>query len=69
MLNDPYPEKVVKVHGECWEIIEDSQEEDYEDLSIMMPNSDGTFDYIMQFYNGGTCLSEMLENKIKEMYK
>lgn len=69
MLDEPYPAKVVKVNGEFWEVLEDRQEEDYEDLAIMLPDNDGTFNYILQFYNGGTCLSEMLEEEIKKINK
>lgn len=39
----------------------------YEDISILTPNNDGTYSYIMQFYNGGACLSEMLEDGIKNI--
>lgn len=67
LLNEPYPAKVVKVDDEFWEIVEYREEEDYESLSIMHPNEDGTFDFVMQFYNGGTCLSEMIEEGIKKI--
>lgn len=57
-------EKFVKVDGDLWEVIEDRQEDYYEDLSIIKLNEDGTLDYTIQFYNGRTCLSEMLEEGI-----
>lgn len=41
----------------------------YDDIQELEDNGDGTYSYFMRFYNGGTCLSEMveeaLENKIK----
>lgn len=49
------------------EVIEDKEEEDTQDISILTPNNDGTYSYIMQFYNGGTCLNEMLEDSIKNL--
>lgn len=58
---------VVDKNKNVWEIIEDKEEEDTEDISILTPNNDGTYSYIMQFYNGGTCLSEMLEDCIKNI--
>ena len=58
---------MIEVDGTLWEIIEDNEEEDTEDISILTPNNDGTYSYIMQFYNGGTCLSEMLEDGIKNI--
>jgi hypothetical protein len=30
-------------------------------------NEDGTISFIGQFYNGGTCLDEMLEEALDEM--
>lgn len=30
-------------------------------------NTDGTYSYITQFYNGGTCLTEVLKNKLKSI--
>ena len=67
MLNDPYPAIVIEVNDVLWEIIEDKEEEDTQDISILTPNNDGTYSYIMQFYNGGTCLNEMLEDSIKNL--
>lgn len=29
--------------------------------------NNGMYSYIMQFYNGGTCLNEMLEDSIKNI--
>jgi hypothetical protein len=69
LLNEPYPAKVVKVNGEFWEVIEDKEEEDYNDISLLLPNGDGTFNYLFQFNNGGTCFGEMLEDEIKRMCK
>lgn len=55
-------------HGDdIWEAIENKKVE-FEDICFMSPNSDGTYNFVMQFYNGGTCLPEMIEeglNKIK----
>ena len=67
LLTEPYPSIVIEVDGTLWEIIEDNEEENTEDISILTPNNDGTYSYIMQFYNGGTYLSEMLENGIKNI--
>jgi hypothetical protein len=67
LLLEPYPAIVIEVDNTLWEVIEDKEEEDTEDMSILIPNNDGTYSYIMQFYNGGTCLSEMLEDGIKNI--
>ena len=68
LLTDPYPSIVIEVDSTLWEIIEDNEEENTEDISILTPNNDGTYSYIMQFYNGGACLSEMLEDGIKKAF-
>lgn len=69
LLNESHDKPIVKVNDEFWEVIEDREEDDYNDISIMRPNRDGTFDFLFQFYNGGTCLSEMLECEIKKINK
>lgn len=55
----------VSSDNSVWEIVEDKEEEDTEELSVLTPNSDGTYSYIMQFYNGGTYLGEMLGEAIR----
>ena len=30
-------------------------------------NGDGTYDYFMEFYNGGCCLSECLEYELEKL--
>lgn len=67
LLSEPYPAIVIEVDNTLWEVIEDKEEKDTEGVSILTPNNDGTYSYIMQFYNGGTCLSEMLEDGIKNI--
>lgn len=52
-----------------FEILENKCEEATEDISILTPNSDGTYNYIMQFYNGGCCLSEALEYELDKLPK
>lgn len=61
------PIKVVDVNGILWEIEDNEREEGDNNISVLTPNSDGTHNYVMQFYNGGTCLSEMLEDAIKDI--
>ena len=55
-------------HGDdIWEAIETKRSE-YDDICFMSPNSDGTYNFVMQFYNGGASLGEMIEeglNKLK----
>jgi hypothetical protein len=37
-----------------------------EDISVMYSNRDGSYTFFTQFYNGGTCLEEVLDNLIEE---
>lgn len=67
LLNDPYPAIVIELDDELWEVVEDEKVEATEEISILIPNSDGTYSYIMQFHNGETCLNEMLEDGIKNI--
>lgn len=66
-FENQYPIEVVEVDGDLFEIIEDNEEEDTEEISIFTPNGNGTYSYVLQFYNGGTCLSEMIEEGIKKL--
>jgi hypothetical protein len=52
--------------GNIWEAIENKRI-DYEDICFMSQNSDGTYNFVMQFYNGGTCLSEMIDEGLKKL--
>jgi hypothetical protein len=35
----------------------------------MQKNEDGTITFVMQFYNGGTCLSECIEEELEKINK
>lgn len=39
---------------------------DPEDMSIVSRNDDGTYDFVVSFYNGGTNLPEMLQKGMKD---
>ena len=57
--------KFYVVKGNIYETIEDKEVED--DASFLKDNGDGTYDYFMEFYNGGTCLSECLEYELEKL--
>jgi hypothetical protein len=42
---------------------------DEEYFMKLFPKEDGTIDFVGQFYNGGTCFSEMLEESLTELNK
>jgi hypothetical protein len=57
---------VVNINGnyEIWELVEHT-DFDQDDMFQAKKNEDDTISFTMSFYNGGTCLSEMLEEAVK----
>lgn len=57
---------VIKIKNEYYEIIKDESKYE-EDIQYLEKNADGTFNYVMQFYNGGICLEEILEESLEKI--
>jgi hypothetical protein len=56
------------IHGEkLYRVIDHIESEDEEYFMRLSRNSDGSLQFIGQFYNGGTCFSEMLEEALDEL--
>jgi hypothetical protein len=53
------------VNGNIYETIEDVEYEN--DYSFFKDNGDGTYDYVFEFYNGGTCLNELIEVELSKL--
>lgn len=60
--------KYVKRGDRLFEV-EDKELEDCGDFLNYNINNDGEIEYSMRFYNGGTCLSEMLNEVLEEIEK
>lgn len=60
--------EVIPVKDEKWLIkyIKHKQFGEGEDITELSLNKDGSYDFLTQFYNGGTCLSEMIGNIVEE---
>ena len=60
--NIEFPYDVVEVKDQWWLIkyVKHKQYSEDENLEEIYLNEDGTYDFLCQFYNGGTCLQEML---------
>ena len=58
-------DKFYVVNGNIYETIEDKEVDD--DASFLKDNGDGTYDYFMEFYNGGTCLGECIEYELEKL--
>ncbi len=58
------------IHGEnLYRVIDHEESSDEEYFMKLNRNSDGSLSFIGQFYNGGTCFSEMLEEALDELKK
>lgn len=56
------------IHGEkLYRVIDHVESEDSEYFMNVTRNSDGSLQFMGQFYNGGTCFSEMLEEALDEL--
>jgi len=74
LVRDNLSDKYVIINNEndnysIYEIIE-NKEDNYSDITYVSkedPKNPGTRSFIMKFYNGGTCLSECLEESLKKI--
>jgi hypothetical protein len=56
------------IHGEnLYRVIDHNESCDEEYFMKLRHNTDGSISFIGQFYNGGTCFSEMLEESLDEL--
>jgi hypothetical protein len=62
-------EKYFFVKEEIWEAFDHKEFDDSDDIDVLTENEDGTLTFIQQFYNGGTCLSECLEEALERLNK
>lgn len=60
LVNYTYPSKYHYVNGKLYEIIHDDEYSEAEYVQTLTKNEDGEYEYVMRFYNGDTCLNEML---------
>ena len=57
-------DKFFVAKGNIYETIEDIE---VGDSSFLNDNGDGTYDYFMEFYNGGVCLRDCIENELEKL--
>ncbi len=56
------------IHGDkLYRVIDHVESEDEEYFMKLSRNSDGSISFMGQFYNGGTCFSEILEESLDEL--
>ena len=64
LLVDELGDEYMYLNGILYKIIEDKEVDD--DVVNITRNEDGTINYVATFYNGGTCLTEVLESVLKK---
>ena len=57
-------DKFFVAKGNIYETIEDKE---VGDSSFLKDNGDGTYDYFMEFYNGGVCLRDCIEYQLEKL--
>ena len=55
----------VVTNKEVYRVVDHHLNSDF--ICNIQENTDGTYSYITQFYNGGACLTEVLENELKSI--
>ena len=66
-FRDESYQKYFFANGEIWEAFDHISKDDSDDIYEITPNSDGTVSFVMQFYNGGTCLTECIEEGLDKL--
>ena len=67
-LFSEFYEKYFHVKGRVWEVFEHEEFGDDEDMFCRLhDNKDGTLSFHTRFYNGGTCMSEMVEDELEKV--
>jgi hypothetical protein len=66
-LRDDSSETYFFLKDEIWEAFDHHETEEGDDIYHLQPNEDGTLTFVMQFYNGGTCLSECIEESLERL--
>lgn len=64
-LKDNGYEKYLVTENGIYEIFEHKEVSDDPYVQKLIPLGDGTFEFVATFYNGGTCLSEILEDELE----
>ena len=64
-MKDGYLTYLTRQIGKVYKLVEHTEIED--DIFKFWKNADGSISFVAEFYNGGTCLSEIIEKGIREV--
>lgn len=62
-----YHEGYLVSKDSLWKVEENVREDECDSYCRLTPNPDGSFSFHTRFYNGGTCLIEMIEDELKKL--
>ena len=62
-----FHQKYIVSGNDLYEIIEHEELDHSDSFAKLSKNEDGTISFFSTFYNGGTCLGEMLEDELKNL--
>lgn len=65
-FQDTFYHKIFIVNNRLFKLVEHVQSDD-SDIYHMNKNEDGSFTLLTSFYNGGTCLSEIVEELLEKV--
>ena len=68
-VGDELYEKYVILQGELYEYLELVDEDPYESFAHVEEGDNGEIRFHSRYYNGGTCLSEMLDEALGKLNK
>lgn len=62
-----YMKMVVNKIPQIWELLEQNKIDTEDSYCHITENSDGTYNFSTHYYNGGTCMEEMIEDELCRM--
>lgn len=66
-FRDKFRDKYFISNDTIWEAFDHKEIDMSDDIYEIKTNPDGTLSFIMKFYNGGTYLSECIEDELKKL--
>ena len=65
-LLDEYYEEFIEINESVYQVFDHKESEDQDMFCKLNKNPDGSYSFYTRFYNGGTCLSEMLKDGVED---
>ena len=59
-------DNLYRVDGKVYRLVEHTELED-DDIFKFWKNDDGSISFVAEFYNGGTCLNEIIEEGVRKV--